>query len=246
MAINQIPTDPQADSYVTVTEADNFISDRPNSSDWTNLSNSEKEARLKMATKHVDTFRFFSWPVFWDAMHYRKQQNLKFPRLISSGYRGANTTSGAADSGGNDTLTDSDLADLEYMPTDYWADGAIILTEGTGKGQTREIKSFDDSNGKIMTKTTWSTNPDSTSQYMLVFEVPEDIKNATIEQAFFIARGGYQTVLNQIQGLKDYKIGDLSESYGGGSAVFTPAGTPFSTEASAFLDGYVTRLGVLR
>jgi len=243
MALEQTPTHPDADSYVTVNEADAYLAGHPDESEWTNLWGTEKESRLKMATRHVDSFRFKSYPVVYRSMHYRNKQALKFPRQFSPDFSHLNVKSGNADSATSNGITDSSFADREDLPDDYWKDGAVIITEGTGKGQTREVTGFDASTGEITVGASWTTTPDDTSDFLLTQDVPKAIKYATIEQAIFITRGDYKNVQQMMQGLQQYRIGDLSETYGAAGVSLTPMGTPFSSEAMGYISAYISRLG---
>ncbi|MCK4918754.1 MAG: LamG domain-containing protein, partial [Candidatus Pacebacteria bacterium] len=72
------------------------------------------------------------------------------------------TDTGTAESGGDNTLTDSD----KTWSTDQWADGTITTTGGTGLGQSRTVLS---NTATIITvSSNWTTNPDATTTYSLV------------------------------------------------------------------------------
>jgi len=71
--------------------------------------------------------------------------------------------SGTAESGTATTLTDTDKA---WTP-DAWIGKVIIITAGTGVGQTRKIT---DNDATSVTVATWTTNPDNTSQYVIADE----------------------------------------------------------------------------
>ena len=71
--------------------------------------------------------------------------------------------SGTAESGSATTLVDNDKA----WTTDQWANKVVVIIAGTGSGQTRKITSND---GTTLTVPAWITNPDATSQYVIVDE----------------------------------------------------------------------------
>lgn len=63
-------------TFVTLTEAENYFSGRPNSDLWTNLSNSEKEQALHFATLKINTLPFVGSKL-------SASQPLEFPRNFS-------------------------------------------------------------------------------------------------------------------------------------------------------------------
>lgn len=67
--------------------------------------------------------------------------------------------SGTATAGGASTLTDSGKA----WSSNYWAGGHIIITSGTGSGQTRKVAS--NTATEITVSSAWATQPDATSAY---------------------------------------------------------------------------------
>ena len=66
---------------------------------------------------------------------------------------------GKAESGTNNTLTDSD----QSWATDEWAGETIEIARGTGSGQTRTVAS--NTATVITVSSDWATNPDATSEY---------------------------------------------------------------------------------
>jgi len=236
MSLNIIPTHPDADSYLSVTEADAILADRSNVSDWTALSSAQKEALLKLATKHIDTLRFFNEKVYKTAADYRREQALQFPR------NDEHMPAGIVDSATTTTLVDDALANNQAMPDDYFIGWAVVIKEGTGRGQIVQITDFASATGTI-TVAAWSTQPDNTSQYRLVPKIPLKVKNAAAEQALYLVKGGGERARLQAEGVLEYKIGDLSEKYGG--ANMSVGRVAISNEAKGYLVGLITRLGKL-
>jgi hypothetical protein len=68
---------------------------------------------------------------------------------------------GQAESGGNNTLTDSTRPEA----IDFWNGGTLKITEGTGAGQSRLVTDFTFGTGIFTVDSNWSTNPDNTSIY---------------------------------------------------------------------------------
>ena len=82
-------------------------------------------------------------------------------RLTATPGFGATIATGTATAGAGSTLTNSGKA----WATNQWASYQVRLTGGTGAGQVRTIAS---NTGTVLTvSSAWSTNPDSTSTYVL-------------------------------------------------------------------------------
>jgi hypothetical protein len=84
--------------------------------------------------------------------------------------------SGTAESGGNDTLTDTDKA----WTINEWKDYLVVTTGGTGSGQEKRIVS--NTADTLTVESNWSTNPDSDTTYEIRgswddYGVTEDIPN---------------------------------------------------------------------
>ena len=79
--------------------------------------------------------------------------------------------SGTAESGSATTLVDND----KTWTTDQWANKVVVIIAGTGSGQTRKITSND---ATTLTVPAWITNPDATSQYVIVDECYRCLYNA--------------------------------------------------------------------
>lgn len=236
MALTTTPTHPDADSYVTLAEATALLANRSDVTEWAALTDDQKEALLKLATQHVDTLRFFHKKVYRVAQDYRREQNLEFPR------DNHHMPAGVVDSATSTTIVDDALANLQNYPDDYFNGWAVVIKEGTGKGQVVKVTDFAMATGTL-TVETMSTVPDTTSQYRLVPEIPEKVKRAVVEQAIYISKGGGDRARLQAEGVTEYKIGDLMEKFGGSS--MRSGKVPISDEARGYLTGLITRLGKL-
>lgn len=64
--------------YVTSSEVDNYVADRPDSTAWTGASSAEKEDALKYSSKLVDSLLFVGRKYETDI----SEQPLQWPRLI--------------------------------------------------------------------------------------------------------------------------------------------------------------------
>lgn len=76
-----------SNSYIDVTQATSFIKSATLNFDaWTNLSGTQKQAALQMATRAIDSFTYSGFRYFSD-------QTLKFPRQFQSRFPFNRTTS---------------------------------------------------------------------------------------------------------------------------------------------------------
>ena len=62
-----------ADSYVTISEADEYIADWHDSPDWASMDSAAKERSLRRGARYIDSHRFAGWPTWLD-------QRRAFPR----------------------------------------------------------------------------------------------------------------------------------------------------------------------
>lgn len=71
---------------------------------------------------------------------------------------------GIAQAGGASTITlDSDASGTN----DFYNDDVVIIDAGTGVGQSRVITAYDGTSKIATVDSAWSTNPDSTSEYLI-------------------------------------------------------------------------------
>lgn len=237
MALNTTPTHPQANSYVTLEEADEYIQGTGSMDVWNALNEDQKEAALKIATRHIDSLRFFHERIYTGVGQYRDRQKLQFPRHHSS-----RNMSGQVSSAGADWIIDVNQVNRNDTPDDFWNGGALVVTEGAGKGKTYKIEDFDMATGKVTVEENFSPAVDATSYFRLIQKVPDEVKYATVEQALYNLNGGGERAKMQAEGVKSYSIGDLSETFGtvGGGATVS-----ISSEARGYLRLYISKIGKL-
>jgi len=240
MALNTILSHPDQDSYVTIVEANDYLAVKQNYSYWAGLSTIQKEAFLKQAALQMDQLRYKGIQVYNTDKDYRREQNLAFPRQgIEKLYYGnaSNTTS--------TTVSVLQLSTQQYLADDVLNGGAVVIREGTGRGQVKTITDWISSTGTA-TVASWDIQPDTTSQVLFIAPIDKKIKNAQIEQAYFLSRYQDEDILNVISGVTSYKIGDLSENYGTDSVKFALiGGMPFSPLANQLLQGLIDTTGYM-
>lgn len=235
--LNATPTHPEANSYLSLAEANTLMQDRSSMvSEWSALTDAQKEKLLIIATRQIDTLRFFHHPIYRVAQDYRNKQALKFPRTNSRAF------SGKVDSADTNYFIDSDLANRQDLPDDYYNGGAVVIYNGTGKGKTYGVTDFDMATGKVTIDGTFSPQIDATSWYRLIEAVPVEVKYACLEQALYLLNGGGERAKLQAEGVESYSIGDLSESFGG-TNVLGGYNLPISTEARGYLSKLITIIG---
>lgn len=237
MSINVTPTHPDADSYATVAEADEYLSIKSSYSTWNAFTTAEKEGFLKMATRQVDMLRFEYPPFYHIAQNYRDEQKRKHPM------KDAKSWAASVSTGTTTSVTIPNATKLTWMPDNYWTNGAIVVREGTGRGQTSRITSFTASTGVVEFEAV-TTALDSTSQIILIQELDDELVWATIEHAFFLSLRKDETLRGRVEGVESVKIGDVSEKY------TTPKsqgynGVMYSMEALAYLQKYISNTGAI-
>lgn len=235
MTLNAIPTHPDANSYVTKDQADALVGNRKNNQGWSELTADQKTDLLIIATSQIDSFRMHHGPMYDNARDYRAAQGLKFPNCEAHNRFASVITAGA------NFITANDLKDRSDLPDDFWNEGVIIITAGTGRGQIRQISDFEMATGKVTVSEAWTTQPDTTSRVRVVYKVPADIRMAVVEQALFLASGGGERSQLQAEGVQSYSIGDLSETFAQGAA--GSSNMPISVQAKAYLKKYISRIG---
>lgn len=234
VTIISTPTHPDANSYLTVSEADAMISSRPNTQNWGDLSADQKAYALIMATDQINSFRFFDDKYYHNARDYRLEQSLVFPQ------RKSRSAKVKVDSAESDSVTCAQLVDRINMPDNYWKDGALVVSNNTGKGQIRQISAFDMATGKVTVSEAFTVTPDSTSYVTLIYKIPDKVKLAVVEQALFLSSGGGERSQLQAEGVKSYSIGDLSETFADRGA---SGEMPVSVQAKAYLKGLISKVG---
>jgi hypothetical protein len=237
MALETTPTHPLADSYVTVAEADAYLLNRKDVANYTALTNDQKEALLKLATKHIDSLRYRAEKLFEDAQYFRLEQSLKFPTEEEERYMGSVATVDGK------KITANSLKNIATLPDDYFNGGALIIIDGTGKGKTYKVANFVCETGEVEVEQDFAPAPDTTSRFMIVEKIPLRVKNAVCEQALYICNGGGERQKLQSEGVKSYSIGDLSETFA--DNMVGSGKIAISNEAKGLLKGLYTIIGRL-
>lgn len=237
MALETTPTHPQADSYVTVAECDAYLKDRKDIANYSALTNDQKEALVKLATKHIDSLRFHGERIFDAPQYFRLAQKLKFP-----GCRQEQKNGSVASVDGK-KITCNALKDVATLPDDFFNDGALVIIDGAGKGKTYKVTDFVSATGEITIEQDFAPAPDTTSRFIVTERVPLNVKYAVCEQALYICNGGGERQKMQSEGVKSFSIGDLSETFA--DNMVGSGKIAISNEAKGLLKGLYTIIGRL-
>lgn len=92
----------------------------------------------------------------------------------------AQIASGTATSGGNTTLTDS----TKSWSTDQHLGRVVKITGGTGSGQSKRISA--NTATQLTVESAWSTNPDATSQYKILYDLHAAILDQTDSKVLIV------------------------------------------------------------
>jgi len=204
MALTTTPCHPDADSYISLTEADAYVTNNSFSPGaWSTATNANKELALRAATKTIDKLRIKS------SFLYSTQQ-LKFPQKTAEQLSGT---------GGFTTTVITDTANLQKKqeyPEDWWKYGAVRNTTETSTAywQLSEVSASSFANGTVTFAT--MTGVSSSDEWTLIGKVPDDIRWATVEVAMWILDG--KNVQANTAGVKSEKIGDYAVTYNSGSS----------------------------
>lgn len=225
LLFNWIVSHSLATSYVDLTRANSYFLRRPNSLNWTGISESPeavtddmKATALMEATKAIEAYPGISDNRF---VNYDANQGLFFPSEFIK------NVTGYADSAGASTLVDSQLVDIRAMPDDVWNYGTIKIIDGTGIGEIFEVSDFDSVTGTITIDGSWVATLDTTTRYQLIAKAPAKIIDACCEIAY-----GYMPDLTtgvisdtsqrqelQAQGVTEFEIADHSETFTKGGPI---------------------------
>lgn len=226
-AIIARPSDPAANSYVSLEEAEQYFADRMAVDAWSDASEDEQAQALLEATRRIDRFRFFNGK-------YRTspEQALEFPRST------ARSASGTAFSGSATTLIDSALAGLEQYPDDHFNGWAVEMRTGDNEFKLRLVTDFDAATGEL-TFEEFPAAVASGDEYRLVEAIPKLVRWATLETALWLCAGGEGDDPDPF--VKQHSIGKFSETFvdGHGVEVRLPR------KAYAYLQKFISRIGTI-
>jgi len=256
MALIIIVAGPNSDSYISLVEANEYIANRPDATNWNNSDYKERERLLRQATIDIDILRFKGNRMFNGGLGSRSVlglfpvptlsildlfedgiQRLQFPRDWHEYY------TGHPDSGSTTTLVDTNFT-LLPREDDYFKYGAIYVLDGTNEGEFREISAYSKSTGTFTVSTAFSSALDSTSYYLILSPIDRYVKYAVVEQGLYLSNNLETKTYLQWRdaGISARSIGDVSIKFSGGAkSSIDRIGGFLSSEAFRYIRKYVDK-----
>ena len=228
MSLNAKLGDPNQNSYVTATQADEYFTNRYDTDEWDNLATTDKVALLLEATRNLEWFNY-SKGKFYDT------QGLSLPFDDHETVTGNCATPAAINS-----FYHANLKSTTYneIPSNYWKYGSVHITVGTPLNDIRLIQSSNVTTGSIAVTENFSATCTATTQFIVFAPVVTAMKHAQCEQAIFIAQNTSLKMISRYRdhGTKYVRIGDAAVSYHdktSGKILMSPAAKKL---LSAFID----------
>lgn len=86
----------------------------------------------------------------------------------------------------------------------------VVITDGTGVGQRREITDYTGGSTRQITVAAWDTTPDTTSEYAIVSPVPDDFHDVVVLDAVIAAAGkSTRRRLQQYAGIYEDRLQEM-------------------------------------
>jgi len=256
MALITIVAGPNSDSYISLAEANVYIANRPDATNWNNSDYRERERLLRQATIDIDILRFKGNKLFGGGggsgstlglfpvptlstldLFAEGIQRLQFPRDWHEYY------TGYPDSGTTTTLVDSNFT-LLPREDDHYKYGAIYIMDGTNTGQFREISAYSKSTGTFTVGTAFTSALDSTSSYLILAPIDRYVKYAIVEQGLYLSNNLETKTYLQWRdaGIVSRSIGDVSIKFADGvKSSIDRVGGFLSSEAFRYIRKYADK-----
>lgn len=190
----------QQNSYVTITQANEYFDNRRDIDEWEDLTAVEREEVLIQAARDIDSFDY-------SGDKFYRSQGLAFPRrdhrYVVTGNCGTPITI--------NSFRHSSLFSGTYgrYPTSYWKYGTVHITVGTPKYDVVNIASSNVTNGSITTDENFSTTPTTNTTFRIFAPIDRKIRWAQYEQALYLIKNtDIKTIVNMKElGVKRVEIG---------------------------------------
>lgn len=217
ITLNSKLGDPDANSYITMQEANNYIRNvRGHSSTWDLLSAEGKARLLIEATIDIDRLNFIG-------SKYYEFQALEFPRDDHGKVTSVCATPITINSFANSSFSTSTYGKVRSN-ADSWKYGSVHITNGTPLYDIRLLNAFDITTDVVTTVTNFTATPNTSTRFTAFEPLDKEIKNAQCEQALFILDNtstdeltAYGLIANEVEigdvkvkfndGMSDKKIG---------------------------------------
>lgn len=197
--------DPSQDSYVTATMAESYMDNRRDTTEWDNLSTTNKEIVLKQAAQDLEIFNYIG-------EKYYDSQGLSFPRDNHDIVTGNCATPITLTS-----FRNSNLYSTTYnkYPTNYWKYGSCHITVGSALNDIRLVDYSNVTNGSITVTEDFSATPSTSSAFKIFAPIDTEIQNAQCEQVLYILKNSNIDQLDSYRsaGARRVSIGDVTVEF---------------------------------
>lgn len=171
--------DPEANSYVTLQEANNYIRNvRGHSSTWDLLSTEGKKRLLIEAAREMDRLNFIG-------SKYYDFQAMEFPRDDHEKVQGTVASPITINSFANTNLSRSTYG-KRRSNADAWKYGSVHITNGTPLYDIRMVNTFSVVTDVVTMVNDFTATPSSSARFIAFEPLDQEIKDAQCEQALFI------------------------------------------------------------
>lgn len=206
---------PDANSYVTLQEANKYIRNkRSHSSTWDALSVEGKKRILIQACQDINKFRFINSP-------YYDNQSLPFPNT-----RHSTETGEVATPLSKVTIKNSDLSSDTYggdkSSNNYWKYGTVHIISATPLNDIRNVATSNYLNSVVHLDASLSATPTTNTSFRIFAPLSENIKQAQMEQSLFIISVGDSSTLESYKsnGVAQVRIGDVDVRFNKGASFY--------------------------
>lgn len=178
-------------SYLSVSEADDYFSNHPDSARWTGFASATKQAALIQASRILDTvprWRGGKDPLFSEEP-YRQAMDLP---VYTHAHSSLTATGGTTT-----TIVCSTLANQANYRDDIFNGGAVRVTGGTNIYAHSAITDFSAATGTLTIADEQDAAFDSTSEFTLVWPLHKNYMAAVAEFALEIAIGNWDAAANE-------------------------------------------------
>lgn len=206
ITLNSKLGDANANSYVTLTQANEIIMNKYGHLDlWDTLTSEGKKRVLIQAARDIDNNNFIG-------EKYYTTQNTEFPRNTHDVISGDCATPFTINSFVNSNLY-SDT--YNQYPQNYWKYGSCHITVGTPIRDIRLIEESSATNGGITLFENLSATPNANTDFLIFAPIDKTIQEAQCEQALYILQTKSMSTLSNYKtiGADKVKIGDVEVNF---------------------------------
>jgi len=228
MSLNTKLGDPNQESYVTATQANDYFTKRYDTNEWDALATTAKENVLAEAARMLEWFNY-------SKARYYDSQGLSLPFEDHQVVTGNCATPAAINSFKHDDLKSDTYNEI---PANHWKYGSVHIVAGTPLNDIRLIDSSNVTTGSIVVAEDFTSTCTATTEFVVFAPVDTAVRDAQCEQTIFILQNSSLKIISQYRdhGVKYVKIGDAAVSYHeniAGKMLMSPAARKL---LSAFID----------